>query len=494
MPTTNGHGLRLDSWKEIAAYLRRDERTAIRWEKDRGLPVYRVPGGKRQAVFAYAAELDAWLRRDDKGGLVAADSDAAEVAPENGSVRTVPQGLKSVVHSAARGTAEAIPIPARPITTDWLRHGTTLRILPSTALALALIVIVGLGAAFLVRRSRNAASQIPVRLAFTADSVQAFDNRDKELWTYDFKGKLDLTLLANPALAANVSRIADFRGDGQREALVAVLLNTGPNTADPIGTQVDLLSAEGRRIWHYVPRQKFQFGSHTLEEPWMISDVFVSFHDRKAKIWLAFIHPVWGNAFVVNLDPADGKDTLRYVNTGTIRSLNEVRMQGKDFLLAGGFNNEPDTGSLGVIDEGRAFAASPQSPGTRHQCVNCPAGQPDCYFVFPRSEINELRGVHEDAVLSVRVTGDQVEVIKGSSIEKEHEHVHYILRADKGFRPISMRFNSDYDASHRKLEQEGRLHHSLAQCPERLHPRPIKMWTPSGGWTEIQLPPTPFNQ
>src|SRR3974390_3863789 len=135
MPTTNGHGLRLDAWKEIAAYLRRDERTAIRWEKDRGLPVYRVPGGKRQAVFAYAAELDAWLRRDDKGGLVAADRDAAEGAPEHGSVRTVPQGLKSVVHSAARGRAEAIPIPARPITTDWLRHGTTLRILPSTALA-----------------------------------------------------------------------------------------------------------------------------------------------------------------------------------------------------------------------------------------------------------------------------------------------------------------------------------------------------------------------
>jgi len=49
---------RLDSWKEIAAYLRRDERTAIRWEKDRGLPVRRVPGGKRQVVFAYASELD----------------------------------------------------------------------------------------------------------------------------------------------------------------------------------------------------------------------------------------------------------------------------------------------------------------------------------------------------------------------------------------------------------------------------------------------------
>lgn len=52
---------RLDSWKEIAGYLGRDVRTVIRWEKDKGLPVHRVPGGKRHAVFAYVVEIDAWL-------------------------------------------------------------------------------------------------------------------------------------------------------------------------------------------------------------------------------------------------------------------------------------------------------------------------------------------------------------------------------------------------------------------------------------------------
>jgi hypothetical protein len=47
---------------------------------------------------------------------------------------------------------------------------------------------------------------------------------------------------------------------------------------------------------------------------------------------------------------------------------------------------------------------------------------------------------------------------------------------------------------HRKYEREGKLDHTLENCPERLHPRPIRMWTPGGGWKEIQLPPTPFNQ
>ncbi len=52
---------RLNSWKEIASYLDCDVSTAQRWEKERALPVRRLPGGKRQAVFALTDELDAWL-------------------------------------------------------------------------------------------------------------------------------------------------------------------------------------------------------------------------------------------------------------------------------------------------------------------------------------------------------------------------------------------------------------------------------------------------
>lgn len=55
---------RLDSWKEIATYLSRDVRTVIRWEKERGLPVHRVPGGRKNAVFAFTESLDAWLMTD----------------------------------------------------------------------------------------------------------------------------------------------------------------------------------------------------------------------------------------------------------------------------------------------------------------------------------------------------------------------------------------------------------------------------------------------
>jgi hypothetical protein len=52
---------RLDSWKEIAAFLERDERTAMRWAKFLGMPVHHSPGGKHARVYAFRSELLAWM-------------------------------------------------------------------------------------------------------------------------------------------------------------------------------------------------------------------------------------------------------------------------------------------------------------------------------------------------------------------------------------------------------------------------------------------------
>ncbi|MGA3212710.1 MAG: hypothetical protein ABSD20_15495 [Terriglobales bacterium] len=57
---------RIDSWKEIAAFFGRDERTVKRWEKERALPVHRVPGSERGGVFAYRGELTRWLNSNLK--------------------------------------------------------------------------------------------------------------------------------------------------------------------------------------------------------------------------------------------------------------------------------------------------------------------------------------------------------------------------------------------------------------------------------------------
>lgn len=61
-PTPPSPGDRLESWKEIAAYLRRDVTTAQRWERREGMPVHRHLHDKAGSVYAFRTELDAWVR------------------------------------------------------------------------------------------------------------------------------------------------------------------------------------------------------------------------------------------------------------------------------------------------------------------------------------------------------------------------------------------------------------------------------------------------
>jgi len=51
---------RLDSWKKIASYLKREVSTVQRWERREGMPVHRHVHDKLGSVFAYRSELDVW--------------------------------------------------------------------------------------------------------------------------------------------------------------------------------------------------------------------------------------------------------------------------------------------------------------------------------------------------------------------------------------------------------------------------------------------------
>jgi Tol biopolymer transport system component len=83
---------RLDSWKEIAAYLNRSVRTLHRWEKDEGLPVHRHQHKELGSVFAYKGELDAW---------VTARSPDPDLQAQNEQPASAPRSLVSVALTVA---------------------------------------------------------------------------------------------------------------------------------------------------------------------------------------------------------------------------------------------------------------------------------------------------------------------------------------------------------------------------------------------------------
>ena len=83
--------IRLDSWKAIAAFFGKDERTVKRWEKERGLPVRRLPGAARGTVFAYTEELEQWLSGPQE------ESSSSDTVEARAEVASEPDPQPSIV-------------------------------------------------------------------------------------------------------------------------------------------------------------------------------------------------------------------------------------------------------------------------------------------------------------------------------------------------------------------------------------------------------------
>lgn len=139
-------GKRLDSWKEIAAFLGRAERTVKRWETERGLPVHRVPGGGRGAVFAYTNELADWLRGRTQE-LDADDSSSGEL-----------EDAKTDFAAASRQSIPAPSAPVPPAIKSWPRSRIAAWLVP-LALATSLIIFLWVGNS--TSRSKALASRQP---------------------------------------------------------------------------------------------------------------------------------------------------------------------------------------------------------------------------------------------------------------------------------------------------------------------------------------------
>jgi len=123
---------RLDSWKEIAAFFDRDERTVNRWEKELGLPIHRYPGAKGR-VYAFTAELSAWLAASRHAGLVLAKGNSVnQTTPQAGGIAVIARG-PAVVQPPAEARASS------PIRSHRISRLVVASILGMSAVAVALL-------------------------------------------------------------------------------------------------------------------------------------------------------------------------------------------------------------------------------------------------------------------------------------------------------------------------------------------------------------------
>jgi len=131
----NSPRARLDSWKEIADYLGKAERTVKRWETERSLPIHRLPGGGHATVYAFTDELDSWLLPENKSSALVQDSP--------NSSATIPPAVPSQMAS---------PFSQPPPNAASVSSRTPRRVLTF----LLVLVLVGLCAAYLLNLHTSA--------------------------------------------------------------------------------------------------------------------------------------------------------------------------------------------------------------------------------------------------------------------------------------------------------------------------------------------------
>ena len=193
----------------------------MRWAKEQGMPIQRVPGAKRSRVFASRSEISQWLA--GQANVLPSEAAAPHVKPRGPSRRTL---IGAVVASAP-------------------------------------IVSVG---AFLSLRDQPS----PERAVLTGDLVTVLDGFNRTLWTYRFP------LRPHQTGAPDMWRIQllDLEGSGRSGVLVTCNFNVDGSEGAPGAGEMLYFGPDGQVKWTLPCRPDLlDFKGQPFENSWNYSHV-----------------------------------------------------------------------------------------------------------------------------------------------------------------------------------------------------------------------------
>ncbi len=161
---------RLDSWKEIASFFRRDERTVKRWEKERGLPVHRLQGSATGRVYAYSDELLQWMKSPVSAEPVASTMEPAAVDRASPAVEApqTPSLRQAIPKQGNQNLRRRASDKVRPARKRWLVG----------ALVLATLLVVAGGFLYFKRPSRSVRQDVSAEKSLAAGHAANPEARD----------------------------------------------------------------------------------------------------------------------------------------------------------------------------------------------------------------------------------------------------------------------------------------------------------------------------
>jgi len=181
---------RLDSWKEIAAYLNRGVRTVRRWEREERLPVHRHVHRTLGSVYAFKSEIDLWRQSEARAGREpsAADPGPPSAVSETQSIAVLPfSNLSTDVENAyfADGLTDEITVSLSKVRTLRVISRTSSMTFKGTSKDVTGIAR-DLGVRYVLEGSVRRAG---MRLRITAQLIDA--STDSHVWADTFDGTVD---------------------------------------------------------------------------------------------------------------------------------------------------------------------------------------------------------------------------------------------------------------------------------------------------------------
>lgn len=420
-------GDRLDSWKEIAAYLGKDAGTVRRWERERGLPVHRVPGGRGTSVYAYTAEIDTWLQ---SAGQEPAIQPAGEPAP-----------------------------PRRTPMWRWA--------------AVSVVIVAALVAGWLIQRPRAVAANLKIHL--DEQAVTAVDGDGRELWVH----RLDEKYRHIKSDNSDPVRVIPGR-DPRVYFHTSQRIGRSDNTGE--GGEFTSLDSEGETRFTFRFFDNLRFGGQYFSAPWALT-AFSVLEGEPTRLAVAAHHWVWSPSIVAILDDS-GNRLGTYVSHGWIEQLHWL---SPDRLVFGGFLESKNGGMVGLLDPRQLDGQAPEPKGSPHHCETCADQPPLKMAVMPRSEINLVTQSRFNRAI-VEKTGDRliVRTIEMAPLDGQGA-ADAIYEFTTSLDLVSASFSQRYWENHDRLASQKKIDHDRAHCPFKDGPREIHLWTPETGWTVVPL-------
>lgn len=413
-PQSPPPGDKLNSWKEISAWLGVNVRTAQKWESESGMPVLRAPGSNR--VTAYTGELTAWLHGGYEAGAAAARQRSTGAGRRN---LLALSGLAAVLLVAA---AIRFHRPSRELA-DW--------------------------------RVENSA-------------LIALDAKGGELWRFALGRELNASIYKRQDTTP-AAWIDDVDGDGRRELLFCHHYD-GASHGDLI-----CFSESGKEKWRWTPGRSAASFPEEMSPPYFADRVRVLRWNGHVRILVTAIHHTWFACQFAMLD-GQGRQLAEYWHAGHILAFLPLNLPGysEPLIVAAGIANGYGAADLIVLSPPH-FGGASREESPRHQI---PAGAPRelARLLFPGSCINRVAAPFAIPD-SVRIHDERIEVSVRQNRDGEiAAAVLFAFRPDWSLASVGL--SSNYEIVHASLERRGVLTHRLDKRREEEELSAIRWLTP----------------